>query len=877
MIFVLVQNMKQGDVFGVWAMDRNGLPAFEYNCNEFHEQAAQYFTTWGHDNTHYHLLGNACWFGLATNHGQVYLFDPRRGFTLVGGDPDATLPARSSLVTFTIKDQDGSTWRDINTTSNQPLARRVFGAGYHEKGIDAGFLRVSSKVLFPAGDDPVVVAECSVENPTSEPRRIRLDASWNLFHLPLSKSLIVSWNGRKRYQTGGALDGLLRFAVALQRLVRADTDGARRKHSRRIAFTFVETSGSRVVAIPCHKDAGKHCPREPSGINYHYKPVAIACIDDHLAPAKIDAGVSGARREVPNADARAVMAYEIEIPANATITKRFLLACADKDLLDPLIAKYTAASRGEDLQAAASAWFKERAVSLDVPGMSWLEREIAWHCAYVLSSMFADEYHGLHRVPQASTYLLGHAFDGSIRDFCLFSYPLTFMDPAIAREFLKLIYTCIDEQGKITYALHGFGMKLVIPGIHANPSDQYFFVSWATAEYVYLTRDFQFLDEPVTIRAGKVGEKVLLVKDLLARLIKYAMSPEIGLGEHGLVRVRDGDWNDGISLMAKNRKAFIKAGESTFNSAMLLLSFAKLLPLVERFDPALAKEMESTRERVARAVDMTWNGKWYFRGYDGKGNPLGDDTLYLDHHAWMLQNRSLPADKMGVLLENLDKELVTRSKCGAAIMHPPNPKSSILPPGWDINGGTWHALNSLLAWGTRIQSPEKALGFLQRMSMHNRAEQYPHIWYGIWSGPDAYNADDAERPGEAFFHASTPMCDFPFMNHNLHAGFIAAATRYAGIEACHDRLRIDASASIPFTFASRVVNIKKEAGRIELSLGTAFKEAVLLEVVVPEGFGKALQIDLEPPGSSTQAVEGGTVQVTWSSERPLRRVIITKG
>jgi len=867
--------MKNGGAFGAWSMDGNGLPAFEYDCKEFEEQAAKYFTTWGNDNTHYHVLGNGCWFGIATNHGQVYLLDPRHGFTLVGGDPGITLPARSSLVTFTIADQGGSRWQDINTSSSQPLTRRVFGAGYLEKGIDAGSLRISSKVLFPAGGDPVVAAECRVENTTGEPRRIRLEASWNLFHLPLSKSLIVSWNGRKKFQNRGALDGLIRLAVALQKIVKVDTDGARSKHAKRIIFNFAE-SGSRVVAVPRHKDAGKHDPMEPSDINYHYKPVAIACVDDHPAPAMVIAGVPGANRVVPNAEARVTMAYDIGIPANTSITKRFLLACAVEDELDSLIETYTATSGSGDLQATAAAWFKDRAVSLNVLGLEWLEREIAWHCAYVLSSMFADEYTGLHRIPQASIYLLGHAFDGAIRDYCLFLYPLTFMDPALAREFLKFIYTCVDDQGKITYGLHGFGKKLVVPLIHANPSDQYFFVTWATAEYIYLTRDFKFLDEPVGIVDKKGQKKVQPVKVLLSRLIRYVLSPGIGLGEHDLVRVRDGDWNDGISLMARNRKAFIKAGESTFNSAMLLLSFEKILPLVEGFDPALMKEMESTLERVGRAVDKAWNGKWYYRGYDGQGGPLGNDTLYLDHHAWMLQNQALPADKMGVLLENLNKDLVARSKCGASIMYPPNPNSSILPPGWDINGGTWHALNSLLAWGLRIRNPEMALAFLQRMSMHNRAEQYPRIWYGIWSGPDSYNADDAERPGEAFFHASTPMCDFPFMNTNLHAGFIAAAIRYAGIEACHDKLRVDVSASEPFTFTSRIVKIKKETSRIEIMPACSFKETIMLEIVVPDGFNASFRADMEPAVQGWPKVVGNAIQVEWLPDRPLKKVTITK-
>ncbi len=93
------------------------------------------------------------------------------------------------------------------------------------------------------------------------------------------------------------------------------------------------------------------------------------------------------------------MVYDIEIPAKATVTKRFLLACARQEQLGPLIEKYKASSREEKLLERSAAWFKERAVSLGVPDMPWLDRETAWHGTYMLASMFADEYHGLHRIP----------------------------------------------------------------------------------------------------------------------------------------------------------------------------------------------------------------------------------------------------------------------------------------------------------------------------------------------------------------------------------------------------------------------------------------------------------------------------------------------
>ncbi|HME54946.1 MAG TPA: hypothetical protein VKM55_22260 [Candidatus Lokiarchaeia archaeon] len=877
-------------IFGKWVQDDQGLPAIDYDCNEFEDDRAWQFTTSGKSNTQYHLLGNGSWLGIATNHGRVVVLDPRRGFTIIGASPGGNALDMGGLVTFVVRDQAGDACSDVNTKKTHLLAHRVFGAGYLEKKFNMSTISVTSRIMYPAGCEPVVIAECKIENLLDSEQSVDVGSDWNVYHLPLSKSLIVSWNKRRHYQKGSALNGVLKFAVGLQKIVKADTDGARRKHASRISFTVTKVSPSSVILTPTHAYARKRDPASPSDINYHYKPIIIACLDGEVSTTRIGKSEKNQdaigdwifegtvpcefKSRLPNRDARVVMVKKITLPGRATKSIRFMLSSCDMESLDALVAKYTIAGESESLLKSAASWFTSHAISFEVPGAPWLEREVTWHCIYVLSSMFKDEYRGLCRVPQASVYLLGHAFDGSIRDFTLFTYPLTFMNPSIAREYLKFIYTCIGADGKITYALHGFGKNLNVPGVHANPSDQYFFVTWITAEYIFLTRDFDFLNERVTIKDDHGKGKEFLVKDLLGRLITFVLSPAIGFGEHGMVHVRDGDWNDGITLLAKNRGTFIKRGESTFNSAMLLLSFAKAIPIVEGFDPELASRMRTTMTSVDDALDHAWNGKWYCRGYDGSGNALGNDTIFLDHHVWMLQNRSLPADKMNELLTSIENELVARSRCGAAIMHPPNPRSSILPPGWDINGGTWQALNSLLAWGIRTRAPEKALEFLQKMSMHNRAHEYPDTWYGQWSGPDSYNADDADRPGEAFFHASTPMCDFPFMNNNLHAGFLAAVTRYTGIEACVDRIKIDVSLDQPFTFRSSIVNIEKNNDRIVIEPGAAFEEDFLIEIVLPENVENNFEVEVQPVQELLPETEKNHVLVQWSRANSITKIII---
>jgi hypothetical protein len=95
--------------------------------------------------------------------------------------------------------------------------------------------------------------------------------------------------------------------------------------------------------------------------------------------------------------------------------------------------------------------------------------------------------------------------------------------------------------------------------------------------------------------------------------------------------------------------------------------------------------------------------------------------------------------------------------------------------------------------------------------MTQRADVYPNMWYGIWSGPDAYIADYAENAGEAFYHLPTPMCDFPLMNLNIHACYLLSVIKMAGIETDFDMIRISPKIKDQdFSFNSPLMSLKVE-------------------------------------------------------------------
>ena len=117
----------------------------------------------------------------------------------------------------------------------------------------------------------------------------------------------------------------------------------------------------------------------------------------------------------------------------------------------------------------------------------------------------------------------------------------------------------------------------------------------------------------------------------------------------------------------------------------------------------------------------------------------------------------------------------------------------MLAPGWDVNGGVW-AVNGLLAWAYATVDPELAWTSVAKQSFAAHASAYPEVWYGIWSGPDAYNAWFGSRPGETFVQPATPMRDFPVMNANAHAGPLLALFKVLGLEATAEGVRVDARA-----------------------------------------------------------------------------------
>lgn len=462
---------------------------------------------------------------------------------------------------------------------------------------------------------------------------------------------------------------------------------------------------------------------------------------------------------------------------------------------------------------------ENNACHFSIPDIPWVKREWLWHSDYLESAALYDEYFESHTIRQGSAYYFLQGMDGAPRDHMLFSVPMTYINPKLAKEILITALRYTYESGQISYGIFGYG-KCSGFGVHDHPGDLPGTFLWALMEYIFATRDFDFLNEE-HLYYPRDKKKTRTVRAQIEQTCNYMMHT-IGSGEHGLLRVGTGDWNDPLQFHVRNRFTFLKKGESSYNTAMALYVLPRVSSLVATWNKNFAQTLNEFTDRLKNALLKQWNGKWLYRAWDGKGRRLGDKHLYVEHHGWALMAECLNEEQKKTLTDNLYEKCDKPSPIGAEILSPPRTLMfNLLPKGWDTNGGVWHAANMFLTWGYSKVNPDYARESLLKNTLCAHAEAYPHIWFGIWSAPDSYNAHDARNPGETFYHV-TPMTDFPVMNANMHANPITAALKLCGIEPTLEGFHI--APKLPdkeFSLRTPLVSVERN----ESALSFSFKPA----------------------------------------------------
>jgi len=485
--------------------------------------------------------------------------------------------------------------------------------GYYETEMTYRHIRLTRQVYAPQGDDPVLLADVRIENQRDEVVDLRYYEYWdvNVYQLKMQ------WARSGLFATIG--------------------DEERRDVNKNFAPSVIWDA--QCQSLRFHQQPHDHAPMpdQPSDTDWAPADIFLADLTGRADAYYTDEATffSAGGPEQPDAVRQR---RDGEIGAISNATKPYCLVLRRDVCLEPgasIHLRYAygavrpgqphnfleAYRAGDPLACTLDGW-KDRLAYFTTGRDPVLQREMAWHAYNLLSATVYNTYYDTHLVPQGSAYLYLHGVDGAPRDQALFTLPLVYLRPDLARDMLRLIMRLTHaDTGAIPYAFAGHGIH-ADARIHKNPSDLDLFFLLALSEYLAATGDMAFLDAEVPFyppgaRPASLGTTVL---DHVRIAVSHLVD-SVGLGAHGLLRIGDGDWNDGIVLetvMQSKRRglSFVNSkahGESVPNSQMALHVLPLIASIVEDRDPALAERMRALLLGLAAAIAAQWNGRWYNR------------------------------------------------------------------------------------------------------------------------------------------------------------------------------------------------------------------------------------------------------------------------
>lgn len=791
-------------IFGRWVIDDRGRPAYDYRLDQHADARAAYPVSERAPDgealdrrDHWAAFGNHRVNAHVFNDGMIELVTQDRGVEYLNKLDESKQAFAGGFGWLSDGDERWCTaykWRPKSARTT-----RRFGMGHAESSIEHRGVRATRVTAAAKGNVAAIVSDVTLENLGSETKTLTHWEYWDVFRRPIEINWIASGES---------------FALAPS--MARDTRDARNDWFEEEA-SFDPAHHRLELRRSWAGDAVRPKIDEPSAADHYANSPFLAAplggISDVLvdqaaffgagtvaAPDGVLFDVGGAGLE-PFSRAPVsgtgqphvfVMKSVVVLPPGGSERLRFV---------------YGYAAEGEEFPDAPS-WhdpsfsardqqfdeLSDRLLYFAEQSAPELSRELAWHAYQVEASVGRRDYWQGPVVPQGSAYLYLHGADGAARDLGLFTLPLVYTDPPLARAELRLFMGIQFADERFSYAFQGHGM-LDDAGIHSAPSDLPLFFLWALGEYLGATGDLAFFDEkaPYWPRTARPGATVW---DHTAGALKHLFQA-VGTGEHGLIRIGTGDWSDGIVMEAPDRELAIAKGESVPNTQMAVAVLPRIADLVEPRAPELAQEIRARVTAYRAALEQAHNGEFFYRCYFGDGTPRYDQTINLESQIWALIGDTFDA--------GLSRAKLTQNV--AEKLDDPSPIGATLTPG----GQVWPAISAPLTWGYARTDPARAWKHFTKNTMAAHAQAFPESWYGIWSGPDGVSS----QSGWAWKSQVTPMTDFPVQNANYHAMPLFAALKIAGVEASAAGLVI--SPRVPsrsFTLATALVEISQRGASL---------------------------------------------------------------
>ena len=402
-----------------------------------------------------------------------------------------------------------------------------------------------------------------------------------------------------------------------------------------------------------------------------------------------------------------------------------------------------------------------------------LRRELRWH-VYNLEAMATySEYYDETKIPQGTIYDYDWGCHASARDNFQHALPLVYYNPKLAKSVLRYMLKRTTPFGEIRLIESGNGYA---ENERYFTSDQQLYYFLLLSEYLWVTKDYLFLDEKIQPYPAK-NQVEMTVCDFTEKCFIF-LRDTIGTGSHGIVKLLNSDWNDAVYYIENvpYNNIFL-TGESHMNSAMALSILQTLIPqlknaagCIEKLSVQLDRLCESMslyRKNILQAFLDDMGERSFPRRMYFNGKPYGDDNMFLEPQGFTLQIDELPENKKRLLYEEMKKRVYRGEKLGAREQEAPEFEDEGFDKGSRENGGFWWALNGPVIIGVSKFDRNEAERLLKNMTLQHLSEEFPQYWSSYWSAAD--NLESSLIPEEGLPDQSLAYANIPVYCAHPHA------------------------------------------------------------------------------------------------------------
>ena len=826
--------------FGEWIWDEFGLPAFRYTCDQTTDPRAisPVDPAFRSPTNHTHQVGNDRLIAAVSNYGYVQVRQDE-------GSPkflNDYAPERGHYGAGIGYLTDGSMVLSTFYPGNGESFDRIFGVGYLRKKISGSGYGVDQVLFVPFGDDPVLVSEVTVTNHRNSAASLRWIEYWGcqIYQFSYRSWMQASLEGahsksvelrrkfgdRFAHQFRHVEGGLGVFET--KRFLGRTAEDIRLWQAIKDEIS-AHTAGARSFAEPVEGQAGYEDLEPPSTFlvaldepapNFATNGKAFFGSGGVLRPAGLGSELDG-DLSAEGPESALLLERRFSLRPGESKTWRFLYGYVPRDKsLVSLVNKYR--TGGSSLWAPSSGQWKKSGLRFETNSAPWAERELTWSYYYARSSLTYDDFFGTHIISQGEIYQYIMGLQAAARDPLQHALPFIFSDPWIVKEILRYTLKEVRPDGSIPYSITGHGMPM--PSTQDDSSDLGMWLIWVACEYVLATKDFAFLNEPVSKRSHEgSAAPTESVRNLLARCYRYLIDA-VATGPHGIMRMLMDDWLDALVYQAvppKSREQYLRVGESVLNSAMASYVLDRYASLLVSVDPDLAGDARKKADEHRQAARAQWTGEWFRRAWLGPDlSWLGEDSIWIEPQSWAIIGGAATEEQRRTLVRSIDEFLLGPSPIGAMRWGPgPHRDQAKIPPG--ASGHVNASLNGTLIWALSLVDGKMAWNAWKKNLLAEHAEAYPNVWYGIWSGPDSYAGAIDKYPGRQEPSAAVLKTgrgdysgvDFPVMNPHQHAWPLFSASKIIGLEFTPDGASVRAILDLDtYRFSSPLFGFEKHSG-----------------------------------------------------------------